>query len=338
VGQQAAPPVLARVVRDEVVEAVHRGHLVIADASGAVVTALGDPECLVYARSAIKPFQALGSLDLLDSAGVTLDSDGVAVACASHTGSTLHQVEVAQLLARADLDEEALRCPAVLPRDLATLLDQRTPTVLSHNCSGKHAGFLLGTRAAGANLTEYLHPDAPVQRAARARLAEATSTTLRRPGVDGCGAPAWIVPLGSLATAFARLVSGDEPYRRVRDAMLARPHLVGGPGRTDTTLMLGDHRVVAKVGAEAVLAVGFSSEWHGPLGLAVKIEDGRHRATVPVVAAALDALGARVGPCLLRPAVLGGGVPHGAVEPEPSVIAMVRAVFDDDQADSKLAT
>jgi L-asparaginase II len=155
------------------------------------------------------------------------------------------------------------------------------------------------------------------------------------PGVDGCGAPAWVLPLRSLAVAFARLAEGEGPYRRVRDAMIARPHLIGGPGRTDTRLMLGDHRVVAKGGAEAVLAVGFHDEWHGALGLAVKIEDGRYRATGPVIAAALQALGGRVRPSLLRPVVLGGGVPHGAVEPEPSVAAAVRAVLEDDPTDSR---
>src|SRR3712207_2904591 len=92
-------PVLARVVRDGLVESVHRGHLVVVDTDGLVVAALGDPDHLLYARSAVKPFQALGSLDLLDDASVGLDAQGVAIACASHTGSTTHQVQAARLLA-----------------------------------------------------------------------------------------------------------------------------------------------------------------------------------------------------------------------------------------------
>ncbi|MGH8907389.1 MAG: asparaginase [Egibacteraceae bacterium] len=320
-------PVVVRVIRDGVVESAHRGHVVVADAEGTVAVSLGDPEREVYARSAVKPFQAMGSLDLLDRAGLALDTDGVAIACASHTGSTLHQVEVARLLALADLDEHALRCPPALPWDVGTLLDQRVPTTLAHNCSGKHAGFLLATRAAGADPAAYLDQESPVQRAVRARLAEATSSEPRGPGVDGCGAPAWIVRLAGLATAFARLATGDGSYRRVRDAMTRRPHLVDGPGEQDTVLMLGDHRVVAKSGAEAVLAVGFHSQRHGPLGLATKIEDGSSRATGPVLATALRALGGQVSEILVRPLVLGGGRPHGALEPDPAIMTAIRAAF-----------
>ena len=325
-------PVLARVVRDGVVESVHRGHLVVVDADGSMVVALGDPELPLYARSAVKPFQALGSLDLLDAAGVGLDTEGVAIACASHTGSTTHQVEAARLLAAGGLDESALRCPAALPWDLPTLLDQRAPTPLAHNCSGKHAAFLLATWAHGADPAAYLDPDAPVQRAAKARLAEATGSRPRGPGLDGCGAAAWILRLRALAAAFAWLAAGGEPYRRVRDAMRGRPDLVGGASRTDTALMLDDPRVVAKSGAEAVLAVGFEDLWHGPLGVAVKVEDGSQRAVGPVLAAAVRALGGQVRDSVARPPVLGGGQIRGAIEPDPVIETAVRATFDDEGA------
>jgi L-asparaginase II len=326
-----APPVLARVIRDGVVESVHRGHLVVAEPDGTVVTALGDPDLQLYPRSALKPFQALGSLDLLDEAGVTLDTEGVAIACASHTGSAAHQVEAARLLALGDLDESALRCPEALPWDLETLLDQRAPTRLAHNCSGKHAGFLLATAAVGADPAGYLVRDAPVQRAARGRLAEATSSQPCGPGVDGCGAPAWIVELRRLAAAFARLGSKRGPYGRVAGAMRQRPDLVGGSGRADTLLMLGDHRVTVKSGAEAVIAAGFDDQWHGPLGLAVKIEDGSRRAAAPVLAAAVRALGGTASESVARPPVLGGAQPRGAIEPDPVVDAAVRRVFGDEE-------
>ena len=47
---------------------------------------------------------------------------GLAIACASHIGSDDHQIEAARILAEADLDESALRCPPALPEDLVTLL------------------------------------------------------------------------------------------------------------------------------------------------------------------------------------------------------------------------
>ncbi|MGH8900175.1 MAG: asparaginase [Egibacteraceae bacterium] len=323
------PPILVRVVRDGVEESAHRGHLVVTDAEGAVMVSLGDPDRLCYARSAAKPFQALAMLDLLDEAGLRLDVEAVAIACASHSGSATHQVEVARLLALADLDESALRCPPGLPAELYALLDQRTPTPLAHNCSGKHAGFLLAHTATGGDPRAYLDPGTRLQRRVRDRLAEAALSQLGGPGVDGCGAPAWTVRLRGLAAGFAKLACGAGPYRRVGAAMTSRPDLVGGTGCADTMLMLADHRIVAKRGAEAVLAAGFNHEWYGPLGFAVKIEDGSTRATGPALAAAVWALGARVGDEIARPTVLGGDCPHGVIEADPAIASVVRATFEE---------
>jgi L-asparaginase II len=111
--------------------------------------------------------------------------------------------------------------------------------------------------------------------------------------------------------------------------MTSRPDLVGGATCADTVLMLTDHRVVAKRGAEAVLAAGLTHQWFGPLGLAVKIEDGSPRATGPALAAAVRALGARADDEIARPAVLGGGRRHGAVEADPAIAAAVRASFEE---------
>lgn len=324
----ATPPILVRVARDGIEESAHRGHLVVTDIEGTVAAALGDPDHPFYARSAAKPFQALAILDLLDEVGIALDMEAVAIVCASHNGSASHQVEAARLLALAGLDESALRCPSEFPADLHALLDQRAPTSLAHNCSGKHAGFLLAHTATGGDPVTYLDPGTRLQRMVRDRLADAASSRLAGPGVDGCGAPAWIIQLRGLAAGFARLASGAGPYRRVWAAMSSRPDLVGGPRCVDTALMLADHRIVAKRGAEAVLAAGFNHEWYGPLGFAVKIEDGSTRATGPALAAAVWALGGRVGDEIARPAVLGGGYPHGVVEADPGIAAVVRAAFE----------
>ncbi|NBV12203.1 MAG: hypothetical protein EBS03_03580, partial [Actinobacteria bacterium] len=46
--------VLLEVVRNELVESVHAGHLLILDASGKTVLQLGDIDSLIYPRSAVK--------------------------------------------------------------------------------------------------------------------------------------------------------------------------------------------------------------------------------------------------------------------------------------------
>jgi L-asparaginase II len=309
-------------VRDGTTESVHRGSVVVADSAGRVLAALGDAQLPTYVRSAAKPFQALATLALLDRVGVELDGPGLAIACASHEGSDTHQIEAAQLLAMAGLDESALLCPPSLPMDLATLLDQREPEALAHNCSGKHAAFLLATVAAGEDPARYLDPESAVQRAVRDALATALGAPPEGPGVDGCGAPAWRLPLSALAVGFARLAAGSHGLEPVRRAMRRHPDLVGGAKADDTALMQADPDVIAKRGAEAVFAAGLIAQGRGMVGVAVKIEDGGQRASAPVVAAVLEALGARVPKALRHRPVMGGGRPRGEIEVEEAVVAL----------------
>ena len=314
--------VLARLVRNGVVESVHTGSVVVADADGGIVASLGDPERSTYVRSAAKPFQALAVIEALDAAGTALPDDGLAIACASHDGSDEQQIEAARLLAEADLDESALQCPAALPRDPDTAWAQRWPYPLAHNCSGKHASFLLATVAAGDDPAAYLDVDSPLQQRIRECLGEACGAAPIGPGVDGCGAPAWLLPLRALATGFARLADGVTPrLARVRGAMTGRPDLVGGQLSVDTQLMRADGRVVAKRGAEAVFGAGVVTS-AGAYGVAVKITDGGARADGPVAATLLEALGCSVPEAVARPNVLGGGRPHGLLEVDAAVAAL----------------
>ncbi len=315
-----SPPELVHVTRDGVVESVHRGHVAVVAIDGTVLAALGNPGLPAYARSALKPFQALATLELLGEAGRTLDTVGLAIACASHEGSDEHQVEAARLLADAGLDEEALLCPAALPDDVATLRRTPAPTRLAHNCSGKHASFLAAQVAAGEDPAAYLDPNGRLQRRIAERLAEVSGATPTGPGSDGCGAPAWILPLRALAAAFARLAAGTGDLAPMAAALRARPDLVGGTSAVDTALMLGDARIVAKRGAEACFGAGALRPDGSPIGIAVKIADGTGRATGPVVGAVLRGLGFHVDDALVRPEVLGGGLPHGVITAVPAVV------------------
>ena len=312
---------LAHLVRNGVVESVHRGHVVVCDSAGTVLASLGDAHRLTYVRSAVKPFQALATLDLLAAGGVDLDDNALAIACASHDGSDDQQIEAARLLAEAGLDEAALQCPPALPRDPETAWAQRWPHSLAHNCSGKHAAFLYACVVAGEDPASYLRIDSPLQRRVRERLEEAVGAPAQGPGIDGCGAPAWLIPLAALATGFARLAAARTgQLARVRDAMTTHPELIGGPASADTALMTADGRVVAKRGAEAVFAAGVTGDAHG-IGIAVKITDGA-RADASVTAAVLDALGVTTPERVRRPPVLGGGQVQGVLEILPPVAAL----------------
>ncbi|MPZ87324.1 MAG: asparaginase [Nitriliruptorales bacterium] len=319
--ERSAPPELVRVIRDGRVESVHRGHVVVTTADGALLGAAGDPEHATYARSAVKPFQTLAVTGLLAEHELSLDALALAIASASHLGTAEHQIEAARLLALAGVDEAVLRCPSHLPADLPTLLEQRTPTRLANNCSGKHAGFVLAQAIAGEDPADYLDVDSIVQQRVRKELTAVTDRRPLGPGVDGCGAPAWVVPLAGLALGFARLARGEGRLGAIAQAMRAHPDLVGGTGCDDTALMRADRRVVAKRGAEGVLAAGFRAPHGERLGMAVKIADGAGRAAGPVVAEILGALGARVPVEVRHKEVLGGGAPRGFLDVDASLVA-----------------
>lgn len=51
--------ILAKVIRGETIESVHRGHLIIVDGEGKTVFSLGNPETVTFWRSSAKSFQAI---------------------------------------------------------------------------------------------------------------------------------------------------------------------------------------------------------------------------------------------------------------------------------------
>ncbi|MFG2055541.1 asparaginase [Micromonospora sp. NPDC048930] len=307
---------LAEVVRSGFVESLHRGSVVVLDAAGTPVAAAGDVGSPIFPRSSNKPMQAIGML----RAGLPLtDAADVALVAASHAGEGFHVERVTGLLQRAGLDEGALHCPPDLPvgeaaRE-AVLRSGGGPRRIQMNCSGKHTGMLLTCLAAGWPLDGYWRPEHPLQQRLTAAIEEFTGEAAAAVGVDGCGAPVLAVSLTGLARAYLRLVSAEPGTveRTVADAMRTFPELVGGTQADDTRLMRGVPGLLAKVGAEGVIAAAVP----GVGAVALKIDDGAARARMPVLVAGLRRLGVEA-PVLAEYAdvpLLGGGLPVGAVRP-----------------------
>jgi L-asparaginase II len=315
---------LVEVVRDDAIEALHTGHVAVAGSDGTLVVAHGDPDVVIYPRSVLKPFQAAAVLGMV---ALRPPSDECAVMAASHLGGIAQQAAVTRLLDRAGVSVSDLRCPAAPAVDPAVLRREPVPTRLAHNCSGKHAGMLLATTASGADPGHYLRSEAPVQVAVRRLLTDMCGCDPLGPGVDGCGAPAWRLPVAAVARAFARLATAREPGElwSIGQAMRTHPELVGGDGVVDTEFMRAERRVLAKRGAEGVLGIAASTA-AGPVGVVVKVADGGARALGPVGVAILERLGLHVPDALRRPVVLGGGVAHGVVRPSAALERTLRAL------------
>ena len=249
-----------------------------------------DGDLPVFARSAVKPLQALGSVraGVLERFG--LGERHLALACASHGGSAAHVRVVAEVLEACGLVEGALGCGPELPLD-PRAADGARPSRIRHNCSGKHALGLARCLAEDWPLDGYFRGGHRLQRAMRDCVIEACGVSA--PSVeatDGCGMRTFAVPLAALARAFGGLAGGGlgPSGDRCAAAMRAHPELVAYDGAIDTELMRAEQGLVAKIGAEGVLAIGLSDG----RGLALKVRDGSVRAVAPAgVALARSALG-----------------------------------------------
>jgi L-asparaginase II len=259
------PLTAVRVERGGLPESEHRLAWALVAADGRVLTAGGGGATQeVFARSATKPLQALPAVraGVLERFG--LDDRHLALACASHGGREEHLARVREVLAACGLGEDALRCGALAPREPASAdalaVRGGGPARIHNNCSGKHALALAHCVAEGWPLEGYTNAGHPAQQAMRAAVGEAAGV---RPeslaqGIDGCGFPTFHLPLPALAAAFARLASGrlGTAGERVAGAMRAHPALVAWPGAVDAELMAAGEGLVAKVGAEGVIALG----------------------------------------------------------------------------------
>lgn len=292
VGQGAVP--LVDLWRGGRLEGRHLGHAVICDAAG-VVEAWGNPAAMIYPRSSCKMLQALPLLE--SGAGAGLDARRLALACASHQGSAMHVAAVRDWLADMDLSEGDLRCGAHEPSDIP----ERNRLIctgdrfcqLHNNCSGKHAGFLMLNRHLGGG-SEYIEPDHPVQKAARAAFEEVTGEDSPGFGIDGCSAPNFATSVGGLARAMATFANAQDSGARgramvsLREAMARHPEMVAGETRACTELMRAMDGVAIKTGAEAVFVAILPAQG---LGVALKIVDGATRASEAAIVAILARLG-----------------------------------------------
>ncbi len=285
-------PVLVETVRGTLIESFHRGAFAVVDLDAKLVASEGDIDRPIFPRSAIKPLQATVLIESGAASRYRLDDRQIALACASHSGESVHVKLVRQWLVQIGIDEHALECGAHAPSDRETRTNMlragQIPTALHNNCSGKHAGFLTVAKHCGHPTSGYIGIAHPVQRSVLQMLENLTGELLQEPppAVDGCGIPTPAIPLAGIARGFVQLASRRVGAAdQIIQAMRKHPYLVGGRNRFCTAIAeITRGSVLVKVGAEGVYA-GMILDGH-QVAFALKIDDGS-RAAAEVAASYL---------------------------------------------------
>lgn len=306
---------LAATYRNDTLESLHHGVLVVLDCAGDVQMSFGDPTTTVFPRSSLKPLQGYAMV----RAGLELPDDLMALVCASHDSTPMHEDGVRRILAGVGLDESALANTPDLPLDPTraeeVLRAGGARTSLHQNCSGKHAGMLVTCRHHDWPCdSSYLSLDHPLQTCITAAVEELTREAVRAIGIDGCGAPTHAVSLLGLARAFRHVAAtpDDPAARTVYRAMTSCPDMVGGPTNVTTRLMRSIPGLMAKDGAEGVFALALPDG----RAMALKVADGANRVRPPMIRFALEAMSVPldgVDPDIFASVILGHGRPVGDV-------------------------
>jgi L-asparaginase len=271
-----------RLLREGILESSHICQAAVVDTRGRVLSMAGDAQTATFARSALKPIQAIAVSATGTQERFNLSEVDLAVICGSHQGNIQQARQVFNILWRCDVEASALQCP----------IPEHKNSPLQYNCSGKHAGMIAVCQQKGWEISSYMNSNHPVQQLILEKMAE----LLHMPPAefigahDDCGVPTYLLELGQLGHLYAQLAAHDQLHlERITRAMTRYPEMVGGDGEFDTELMRRSQgALISKSGAEGVQCVGRIGEG---LGLAIKVMDGAKRAKHAVAIHLLRQLG-----------------------------------------------
>lgn len=264
--------------------------------AGRTLLKIGNPQAPLWSRSLLKPFQFMALYPELRQAYPTLESRHFALMLASQNGDAVQSELLQEILERTGLCESDLQCPACLPMRAGPNPPEFPESALNHPCAGKHLAHLLYQKSLALPLKAYLRPDQPAYGQLRLLLGFLLGREDFAESVDGCGMPNLALSAVELAQLYHALLMpvSRDVLRQAPDeltdcltlwddiATLMRNHpaLVGGLGRLDTELMesasKGGLALIAKEGADGLLAVAVGPTAHYPdgLGLLIKVASG----------------------------------------------------------------
>jgi L-asparaginase II len=290
-------PVMVVETRGNHTESRHRGVAAIVDALGHVVRGWGNIYEPIFGRSSLKFIQALPLIETGAADAFNLTAQEIALACASHHGEGMHIKALETWLHKIGKDERIFDCgvPHAFPASIEKPIH---PTVLHNTCSGKHLGFLTTALHRKEPLEGYILRDHPVQHRVERALSALTDVDHIHAlhGIDGCGIPAFAIPLYNIALGMARFADPSHLHyprqkaiRRILAAVEVCPEMIAGTKGLETKVIKATQgQVLCKSGAGGV-QVGIIPALG--LGIALKIEDGNAKAAELAFLAILRSLG-----------------------------------------------
>ncbi len=227
----------------------------------------------MVSRSILKPWQFL-------AADVFTDEDFWAIGIASSSGQAIHLEALASLKKVTGGEEADLVCGESYPFDpeeeARLRVSGRPKSKLYHFCCGKHLTLQHACRKNGWDPTTYHKLDNPVQQ----RLVKIIEGIAGEPVewmVDSCGLPTLYAPLRVHLKLWSELGASRDPRKmQMKELWLRNSRLVGGYNRLDSDIVeASGHRVLAKEGADGVLAVQTVSERNEKqMGIIIKLVQG----------------------------------------------------------------
>ena len=277
--------VLTEEFRGDILDLVHEGYISVVDETGKVILHAGNPEAMVYYRSASKPFQALPVIARRLDEKYGLTEEETVIMAGSHLGEPFHVKAIQSIFRKTGMNPDDLimhpAAPGSVSADEERIRLGLPKSRLYHNCSGKHTGaMLLQKELDPEHVKDYWKVDSAAQK----EILRAISILSEVPqeqvsiGVDGCGVPVFAVPMKNIAIAFKNIACidtiSDESLRKAAEKFIPRIHkyplMMRGTGYL-CSLINYDPNLVAKGGANGVYGIGLKKE---RIGISFKLKDG----------------------------------------------------------------
>jgi len=264
--------------REGVAEVVVSGEIVVFD--GVRVIFQSSEALSSYpARSLLKPFQFLAIQSNPNSS--SLDWRTPALGSVSANQEQVEQIK--KWLDQSDrktLVEKMVLSPTYPWDETHRVLLKQSgsgPSVLYHMCFSKHLNILDACKNHGWDTSHYHKTDHPYHQRLVGVLEEILEEKCNELHwtKDGCKLPTPVLSLKQIAQLFQRLMSAPSANALsfVKKTMESHPEWIGGPERVDSTLMrLNPGSIVAKEGADGLLAIGVAADKKYPRGLGIVLK------------------------------------------------------------------